>query len=224
MFSIVNIVQSLELVFKEVLRRENEIFLYDNIDKPKNTVSITKAIYRLKNIIKIDLKEQDERIINKAIEIRNNIIHFEVELDVKDLSNTYVVIFSFLKSFHYRFLKSDLHEFIDNEYWEEENELILEKFSNPDVLHKEANNSSEYLLEVAESQLYTFCIINGVEYKRIVFGEEAYDYSYDFCGDCAIRKGHYHVSGCDMEVCPKCLGQKIGCDCTNNDELLHTSF
>lgn len=164
MFSIVDVVQAMELIFKEVLRRENEIFLYENIDNPKHTVSITKAVYRLKNIKNLELMVQDERIINKAIEIRNKIIHFEVELDVNEL-------------------------------------------------HNEADSSKENLLEVAESQLDMYCVIAEIEYKRIKYGEEEQSSKKDYCGDCAINKGYFHVFGCDLEVCPKCNGQAITCEC-----------
>ncbi|WP_368298531.1 hypothetical protein [Cytobacillus firmus] len=220
MFSIVDIVQAMELIFKEVLRRENEIFLYENIDNPKHTVSITKALHRIKNIINLELKVQDERIINQAIEIRNNIIHYEIELDINELFQIYMSIFSFLKSFHYRFLKTDLHDYIEEEFWEEEEELLLEKYNRNLLLHDEADSSKDYLLEVAESQLYMYYEIGDVEYKRIKYGEEESAFKSEFCGDCAIKKGYYHVFGCDLEVCPKCNGQAITCGCHDIRDFL----
>jgi hypothetical protein len=33
------------------------------------------------------------------------------------------------------------------------------------------------------------------------------------CHDCAALIGQFHVSGCDMEECPVCGGQQIGCGC-----------
>jgi TIR domain len=33
------------------------------------------------------------------------------------------------------------------------------------------------------------------------------------CHDCAVLPGQYHVPGCDMEECPACGGQQIGCGC-----------
>lgn len=59
--------------------------------------------------------------------------------------------------------------------------------------------------------------VKGKVYKRIKFGTGA-EYGFDLeegarCHDCGARKGHYHHYGCDVERCPVCHGQFIGCDC-----------
>lgn len=33
------------------------------------------------------------------------------------------------------------------------------------------------------------------------------------CHDCDTTNGELHELGCDMEICPLCLQQLIGCDC-----------
>jgi hypothetical protein len=38
------------------------------------------------------------------------------------------------------------------------------------------------------------------------------------CADCDVDVGEFHLPGCDVEVCPKCGGQAIGCGCTDSDE------
>ncbi len=40
------------------------------------------------------------------------------------------------------------------------------------------------------------------------------------CHDCGARPGHYHHPGCDVEECPGCGGQLIGCECLETDEGL----
>ena len=34
-----------------------------------------------------------------------------------------------------------------------------------------------------------------------------------YCHDCGVAYGDLHTFGCDMEECPFCLQQLIGCDC-----------
>jgi hypothetical protein len=38
------------------------------------------------------------------------------------------------------------------------------------------------------------------------------------CHDCNIKHGGIHHPGCDVERCPRCGGQLIGCGCLNIDE------
>lgn len=64
--------------------------------------------------------------------------------------------------------------------------------------------------------------IEGKLYQRIRFGQphdKAYEYENgnmrpnDTCGDCGCHINGLHHWGCDMETCPKCGKQLIGCDC-----------
>jgi hypothetical protein len=38
------------------------------------------------------------------------------------------------------------------------------------------------------------------------------------CHDCGVRSGGRHHVGCDMETCPRCHGQLIGCGCLDKPE------
>jgi hypothetical protein len=38
------------------------------------------------------------------------------------------------------------------------------------------------------------------------------------CHDCGVRYGAYHHPGCDMEICPRCGGQMIMCDCVMDED------
>jgi len=40
------------------------------------------------------------------------------------------------------------------------------------------------------------------------------------CGDCNTSVGSYHHVGCDMERCPRCKEQFIGCGCAVSEEAL----
>jgi len=50
---------------------------------------------------------------------------------------------------------------------------------------------------------------------RIRYGDEKFDWGADKkpCGDCFVLKGEYHAPGCDIEECPVCHGQALGCSC-----------
>jgi hypothetical protein len=39
------------------------------------------------------------------------------------------------------------------------------------------------------------------------------------CGDCGVSTGGSHHFGCDMEQCPRCAEQLIGCDCVEDFDL-----
>jgi hypothetical protein len=56
---------------------------------------------------------------------------------------------------------------------------------------------------------------NGNLVGPIKYGDESDDWGADKqrCGDCNVVKGGYHHPGCDVERCPKCGNQAIGCDC-----------
>ncbi|WP_374148420.1 hypothetical protein [Priestia megaterium] len=220
-FSLVDIVQSMELMFKEVLRRKNEFFIYENIDKPKHTVSISTALQRLKNIMRLNLEQKDEVKIKRAIDLRNQIIHFELELDIKELITIYIVIFEFIHSFHYRFLEEELHERIRPEYWTIEAKL-MEKFEKEFVLYNGIEVNKLYPSEIAESQMLTYYVGKSQSYKRIKFGEEEnleFLSEHSRCGDCEVKQGYYHTLGCSLEICPKCGGQVKSCSCNLKAEL-----
>ncbi|MFO1110331.1 MAG: hypothetical protein U1E61_14180 [Bradyrhizobium sp.] len=68
--------------------------------------------------------------------------------------------------------------------------------------------------------------IGGATYPRIPFGEESIEWqAADLmpCHDCGAIKGQFHVPGCDVERCPKCGGQSIACDCSE-EELSDDKF
>ncbi len=44
------------------------------------------------------------------------------------------------------------------------------------------------------------------------------------CHDCGAKPGHYHHPGCDVEECPGCGGQLIGCECLESDEEIESEL
>jgi len=43
------------------------------------------------------------------------------------------------------------------------------------------------------------------------------------CHDCNIQEGGFHHVGCDMELCPRCGGQFLGCSCFVSKEEIHNT-
>ena len=44
------------------------------------------------------------------------------------------------------------------------------------------------------------------------------------CHDCDAEEGQLHQLGCDMEICPICLGQLISCDCWGRNKYNPTEI
>jgi len=56
-------------------------------------------------------------------------------------------------------------------------------------------------------------------YPPVPYGAEEEDWgglSGKACRDCHCPPGGFHHAGCDIERCPRCQGQAIGCDCEHD--------
>ncbi len=71
---------------------------------------------------------------------------------------------------------------------------------------------------IQDAQRVTECWRDGKQMARVPYGEETEDWGADEhpCGDCGALKNEFHVPGCDVERCPSCGGQMIGCECSSS--------
>jgi hypothetical protein len=58
-------------------------------------------------------------------------------------------------------------------------------------------------------------VIGGKVYRRVRYGTE-FPNAKEHCRDCAAKHGQYHVVGCCVERCARCLGQAFGCPCARD--------
>lgn len=93
----------------------------------------------------------------------------------------------------------------------------------------------EYFDEFEQSQQVKTVKLNGRLYRRIRYGNEKWvdengnpylddktgqpiDIEKIPCHDCFAIRGQLHCFGCDMEQCPRCKGQALGCDCEQDND------
>lgn len=77
-FAIVNLVQSLELSLKVKLKELHPLLVFADVDSPRHTVSSLQALKRLAS--SIGLTKKDQQCIERAIALRNQMMHSEFEL------------------------------------------------------------------------------------------------------------------------------------------------
>jgi len=118
-FAIFNLVQAIELLLKERLRQEHRILIFKNIDNPQITVSIEQAIARLKNIANVELNQTDVEDLAKAIEWRNQIVHYEFDFKTVELKLRFAKLLGLAAHFHDRFLGKPLDRIVSEGVWAE---------------------------------------------------------------------------------------------------------
>lgn len=117
-YAMLNLVQSVELILKEKLYKDHPILIFKDIDKPKFTVSLRDAIMRLQKISKLKFRENDIDIIHKALDIRNEIVHYEFEINPVECKLLMAKILGFLQYFNYTYMDTNLDKVITAPLWQ----------------------------------------------------------------------------------------------------------
>ncbi|MDO8909507.1 MAG: hypothetical protein Q7W55_13535 [Pseudohongiella sp.] len=165
-FAVLLLVQAIETSLKERLRRTNEILVYSNIDKPRNTVDLGLAIERLDKISKVNLKQSDVKSIKTASDLRNQIVHFEFDLSVEQVKSNFVSLVGFYTSFCRDHLDSDIVSLLPSK-------LHSELLSMDSYIEELENRASERMMaegipiaevwECPACKKYTFVIYDGTD-------------------------------------------------------------
>lgn len=209
-FSILHLIQGLELLMKHVLQQEHPILVFEDIDNPKNTVSLALCLKRLKSIANVKIDENEERVIKRAASQRNKIVHHEYEINPDYYRSVFVELFEFVHYFHAKHLDAELHERIDPALWRTEAELLAQ-FSAEWVTYRGKKLPSRLPFDIVVAQRYT-AVRQPSEGGCKYLSREKYlgDYGPE-CPDCAVNEGEYHTGFCDIERCRSCGEQLLMC-------------
>ncbi len=216
-FALLHITQCLELMIKQVLRQEHPIFIYEDIDHPRRTVALEQALARLEQL-GISIGDKERVNIRKAADYRNRVVHYEIELNKFEWRNLYAQLFEFVHFFHHKHFKAEIHSMVARDNWLTEARL-MQYFRSNFVLYNGIEVHKDTPRDIVGAQRTTFFKRGRRKYMRLRYGEEPMwlelraGFAETPCHDCAAVKGQLHAEGCDMEECPKCHGQLLGCGC-----------
>jgi HEPN domain-containing protein len=116
-FAIFHLTQSIELMLKEALRKMHPIFIFENIDNPKHTVSLEQALARLETIAKVKVGDKERINIRRAADYRNKVVHYEFELNRFECKKLFAQLFEFVHFFNMKYLKEEVHDHIAKANW-----------------------------------------------------------------------------------------------------------
>lgn len=117
-FAILSLVQAIELSLKELLFRQHPFLIYKDIDRPKNTVSIDLATSRLASIANVKISPDESSALKAAMDIRNQIVHHQVDAALTELKLVFARLLGFLNEFHRSHLDEPLQEQIEGRLWQ----------------------------------------------------------------------------------------------------------
>lgn len=195
---------------KHVLQLQHPLFIFEDIDNPKNTVSLVLCLDRLQNIAKIQIDEKEKRAIKRASTQRNKIVHHEYDLNPDYYRSVFVELFEFVHYFHAKHLQGELHDRIESKLWRTEAELLAQ-FSNEWVTYRGIRLPSRLPFDIVIAQRYT-TVRKFAEGGYTYLAREKYLGEFGpECDDCGVNIGELHTAFCDIERCPSCDGQLLMC-------------
>ncbi|MGH9732930.1 MAG: hypothetical protein ACRD4A_14645, partial [Candidatus Acidiferrales bacterium] len=122
-FALLHLTQSIELMLKQRLSEIHPLFIFEDIDHPKNTVSLEQALSRLE-AAGVVVGDKGKVNIRRATKYRNLVVHYEFELNKFEWKEIYAQLFEFIHFFHHEHLKGELHSRIARENFAVEARLM----------------------------------------------------------------------------------------------------
>jgi len=178
-FAILSLVQAIELAIKERLRREHQVLIFSDIDNPKNTVNITVAFKRLKNICGITITEKEAEAIHNVKQWRNLIVHSEFAFKAHTAKIAFATLLGFLEEFNRKHLDLNLQEILPEELWDEAlsiNDFYKELVKRAEIRLNEEEIDIELIWDCRQCGWHGFviqdeintCYLCGYKYDEIV--------------------------------------------------------
>lgn len=213
-------------MLKYGLERINPILIYEDIDvlqlSMDKTVTVSKAMLRLNNFGRNPYSGEERSFIKKCFIVRNQFIHCTVSIHTEEIKSKFAKLYVL---YGYQYFSGTLLIFQNSKL--KQYHEVLHKFSKDMVIFR-----GEEVLKVDLDEIKTelekwtnhpyFITSSGAKVNRIAYGEEKRYieltnnfsmYSFEYCDDCCVKRGEYHLPFCDLEVCPICGGQKLSCKC-----------
>ncbi len=182
-YAIFCLVQSIELMLKERLRREHSILIFQNIDNPIHTIGLDLAIKRLTKIVSLHFSKNDIAAIETAKMWRDRIVHYEFDIQPTELKLVFAKLLGFSMHFNKKEFNINLDAEVKGNVWNEALSII--EFASE--LYKRALN----LIDEGqiESKFIWDCPSCG--YNAFVIQDDA-----DCCFVCGFTE--------DVFECPEC--------------------
>lgn len=188
-YAILNLVQAIELILKELLKKENQILIFRNIDSPTETVSLQLAVTRLQKISKVNFDKEDLDSIRLASKYRNEIVHYEFSFKIEEIKLIYAKLIGFFQSFTNKYFQKNLNEIVKGNLWEEALNIIEysdELKKRAEERFKNENIDEEYIIECRRCHQFGFVVQDEID-TCYVCGEE------DRSGQCDNCRGIFYL-------------------------------
>ena len=216
--AILDVAHVVELLLKERLRRVHPAFVWDLVDQypspAARTVGVERAIARLSTLAGVTLSESSKKTLAAARTFRNNIEHYEFDLEPKEVRAVLGRLLSFVFDFAKQHLDLDLEaEFradarwralVDMaEFWQAHGEQIEEHLAKSGVPHRDCPACGADTFDLSQSSC-ALCdhaaeVVVCDRCHEPVWESDTETFSYD--GDPA---GHHRGSD-STTICRSCL-------------------
>lgn len=213
--SLMLLVQAVELLLKQKLANHSSLLLYENVDAPKRTVSMKSCLQRLAHLEEPPAQGKDQKALERAIELRNKIVHHEFETNEMALTADFVRLCGLLHELRLQVYGEPLFELISRaemEVLRNEQKLLAEVKDRCkeeiDRLRKESEYGEphwcgycgNYSVKLSEDCVDDY----EAEGKCLICGESE---TYTMCERCDkwLPKDELEEYGANNKMCLECL-------------------